>query len=150
MVAYRKALGITGCNDGNVYDLSSLQIPTKIFGARSEPLPFCLQVDCSKIHGSPRPYKYGNRPWRQAPLACLGPRELTVHFYSFHNHGDSRMTPILGSKVSSPSPIGVAEFYDVFSRFWIRFSGLEVPVRKKPRIGKSFAPCFSVEASECL
>lgn len=60
------------------------------------------------------------------------------------------MMPILGSKVASPSPISVAEFYDVFSRFWIRFSGVEGSIRKEPKIGKSFALCFSVEASDRL
>lgn len=42
--------------------------------------------------------------------------------------------PNLGSKILQPSPISVAEFYDVFAPLWITLMGA-VRVPKTPRIG---------------
>lgn len=47
------------------------------------------------------------------------------------------MMPNLGSKILQPSPISVAEFYDVFAPLWITLMGA-VRVPKIPRIGIFF------------
>lgn len=54
------------------------------------------------------------------------------------------------SKMLSPSPISVSEFYDVFVRLW---TGLAVKgqLRKQARISRYIPPFFCfVEPSDCL
>lgn len=66
-----------------------------------------------------------------------GPRDTTSRIL-LPGNGGCRMMPYLGSKVSSPSPISVAEFYDAFAPLWIRLVGQVSAVRKKPGFGISF------------